>query len=200
LCFGARHARTLSLPHVPFPTFPFPPFRPAPLPCKHRLPRVSLLSPPTPFPRLPYAQIFSLPELPRALTVIGGGPIGCELSQAYARLGSSVTLVAPRLLPMLDEEAGEAMRKVRAGRREEEREAQCRSYRGHPRTQGEGSIPHPAPTHPNLPHAKKASAGLGAGLPAAPYMDPRLQSPLPALSGAGQGEAIAPSLSHVELG
>ncbi len=38
--------------------------------------------------------IFNLNELPRRLLVIGGGPIGCELAQAFARLGSEVTLLA----------------------------------------------------------------------------------------------------------
>lgn len=37
--------------------------------------------------------VFSLTELPRRLAVIGGGPIGCELAQAFARLGSDVTLI-----------------------------------------------------------------------------------------------------------
>jgi pyruvate/2-oxoglutarate dehydrogenase complex dihydrolipoamide dehydrogenase (E3) component len=48
--------------------------------------------------------VFSLTALPRRLIVIGGGPIGCELAQAFARLGSRVTLVCdvPRLLPKDD--------------------------------------------------------------------------------------------------
>ena len=36
--------------------------------------------------------IFTLTELPKRIAVIGGGPIGCELAQAFARLGSRVTL------------------------------------------------------------------------------------------------------------
>jgi pyruvate/2-oxoglutarate dehydrogenase complex dihydrolipoamide dehydrogenase (E3) component len=36
--------------------------------------------------------VFSLTELPARLLVIGAGPIGCELGQAFARLGSKVTI------------------------------------------------------------------------------------------------------------
>jgi pyruvate/2-oxoglutarate dehydrogenase complex dihydrolipoamide dehydrogenase (E3) component len=37
--------------------------------------------------------VFSLTERPKRLAVIGGGPIGCELAQAFHRLGSGVTLL-----------------------------------------------------------------------------------------------------------
>ena len=37
--------------------------------------------------------IFSLTELPRRLLVIGGGPIGCEMAQSFARFGSQVTQI-----------------------------------------------------------------------------------------------------------
>jgi pyruvate/2-oxoglutarate dehydrogenase complex dihydrolipoamide dehydrogenase (E3) component len=37
--------------------------------------------------------IFSLTEIPPRLAVIGGGPIGCELAQAFARFGSKVTMI-----------------------------------------------------------------------------------------------------------
>ena len=50
--------------------------------------------------------VFTLTRLPRRLAVIGGGPIGCELAQAFARLGSQVSQVemAPRLMLREDEE------------------------------------------------------------------------------------------------
>ena len=37
--------------------------------------------------------VFTLTELPRRLAVIGAGPIGCELAQAFQRFGSAVTLI-----------------------------------------------------------------------------------------------------------
>jgi pyruvate/2-oxoglutarate dehydrogenase complex dihydrolipoamide dehydrogenase (E3) component len=45
--------------------------------------------------------------IPERLLVLGGGPVGCELSQFYRRMGSEVTIVDPndRLLPRLDPEA-----------------------------------------------------------------------------------------------
>ncbi|MBA3272200.1 MAG: FAD-dependent oxidoreductase, partial [Acidobacteria bacterium] len=45
--------------------------------------------------------IFEVTEQPRRLLVIGAGPIGCELAQAFGRLGSQVTVIdlAPQVLP-----------------------------------------------------------------------------------------------------
>jgi pyruvate/2-oxoglutarate dehydrogenase complex dihydrolipoamide dehydrogenase (E3) component len=37
--------------------------------------------------------VFSLTELPERLAVIGGGPLGCELAQAFQRLGAKVTII-----------------------------------------------------------------------------------------------------------
>jgi pyruvate/2-oxoglutarate dehydrogenase complex dihydrolipoamide dehydrogenase (E3) component len=57
--------------------------------------------------------IFDLTELPRRLAVVGGGPLGCELAQAFSRLGSEVTLVQnSRLLPREDTEASELLASV----------------------------------------------------------------------------------------
>jgi len=50
--------------------------------------------------------------LPEKLVVMGGGPIGCELAQSFARLGSEVTLVEmlPDILIREDEEASRMVR------------------------------------------------------------------------------------------
>ena len=44
-------------------------------------------------PYLTNATIFSINELPKHLIILGGGPIGCEMGQAFRRLGSEVTLL-----------------------------------------------------------------------------------------------------------
>jgi pyruvate/2-oxoglutarate dehydrogenase complex dihydrolipoamide dehydrogenase (E3) component/uncharacterized membrane protein YdjX (TVP38/TMEM64 family) len=58
--------------------------------------------------------VFTLTELPRRLAVIGAGPIGCELAQAFARFGSEVYLVEALhgILPNEDADASEIVRQA----------------------------------------------------------------------------------------
>ncbi|WP_246264309.1 FAD-dependent oxidoreductase [Aromatoleum toluvorans] len=61
--------------------------------------------------------IWSLRELPRRLLVLGGGPIGAELTQTFARLGAHVTMVlrGERVMPREDAEVSElVMQRFRA--------------------------------------------------------------------------------------
>ncbi len=57
--------------------------------------------------------IWSLTELPKKLLVIGAGPIGCELGQAFARLGSQVTIIHRHatILPNEDDAAAKEIEK-----------------------------------------------------------------------------------------
>jgi len=59
----------------------------------------------TPF--LTYREVFSLKTIPHRLLVLGSGPVGAELAQAFGRLGSEIVLVeaADRLLPIADPDA-----------------------------------------------------------------------------------------------
>src|SRR5205807_4231712 len=57
--------------------------------------------------------VFSLTQLPRRLAVIGAGPIGCELAQAFARFGSRVSLIEAMhgILPNEDPQGAEIVRR-----------------------------------------------------------------------------------------
>ncbi|WP_182881483.1 dihydrolipoyl dehydrogenase family protein [Microbispora sp. H10949] len=60
-------------------------------------------------------------RVPESLIVLGGGAIGCELAQVFARFGARVTIVegAGRLLPREEPEAGALLARVFAGERVE---------------------------------------------------------------------------------
>lgn len=59
-------------------------------------------------------EVFNLKTLPEKLIVLGGGPIGLELGQSFARFGSDVTIVEmdSRLLPKEDDEVSAAIEVV----------------------------------------------------------------------------------------
>ena len=58
--------------------------------------------------------VFSLTERPGRLGVIGAGPIGCEMAQAFARFGSEVVLVTTEhgILPREDSDASKILREA----------------------------------------------------------------------------------------
>jgi pyruvate/2-oxoglutarate dehydrogenase complex dihydrolipoamide dehydrogenase (E3) component len=59
-----------------------------------------------------YKQIFDNDRLPRSMLVVGGGPIGVEMAQAYQRLGAQVTMITERLLPKEEPEVSQLMQRV----------------------------------------------------------------------------------------
>ena len=63
-------------------------------------------------PYLTYLQIFENETLPGRFIVIGAGPIGSEIAQAYGRLGSQVTLIDIGLLPNEEPEVGATLGRV----------------------------------------------------------------------------------------
>lgn len=75
------------------------------------VPRIAGLNE-TPF--LTTDTVFDLDRPPESLAILGGGAVGCELAQAFARLGVRVSLVetAGRVLPEFDENASEIIANV----------------------------------------------------------------------------------------
>src|SRR5262249_21891650 len=63
-------------------------------------------------PFVTYERIFENNHLPSGMVVMGGGPLGIEMAQAYQRLGAQVTVVAERLLPKDEPEARKVMEDV----------------------------------------------------------------------------------------
>ena len=67
----------------------------------------------------PTATSSRTPDLPASMVVIGGGAIGAELAQAFARFGTRVSLVevAPRILALEEPESSEVVARAHGGRR-----------------------------------------------------------------------------------
>jgi pyruvate/2-oxoglutarate dehydrogenase complex dihydrolipoamide dehydrogenase (E3) component len=68
-------------------------------------------------PEVPYLTnetVFDLEALPRRMAVLGGGPIGLEMAQAFYHLGSEVVVLEmmPKLLPRLDPEMAGVLRRA----------------------------------------------------------------------------------------
>ena len=63
-------------------------------------------------PFVTYERLFDNDVLPKRLVVLGAGPVGTEMSQAYCRLGSHVTLIDVALLPLQDREAAGVIKGV----------------------------------------------------------------------------------------
>jgi pyruvate/2-oxoglutarate dehydrogenase complex dihydrolipoamide dehydrogenase (E3) component len=75
-------------------------------------PRIPAIAGLNDVPFLTYEQIFDIDRLPRSMIVVGGGPLGMEMAQAYQRLGAQVTVVAERLLPKDEPEVRETIERV----------------------------------------------------------------------------------------
>ena len=63
-------------------------------------------------PYITYEQVFDLETLPERLVVLGAGPTGAELAQAFQRLGSQVTLIDRRVMPREDPAVADVMQRV----------------------------------------------------------------------------------------
>lgn len=63
---------------------------------------------------LTHVEALKLRQLPRSLTIIGSGPIGCEFAQIFSRFGSKVDMLSssPLPLPKEDSEVGEVLKGV----------------------------------------------------------------------------------------
>lgn len=55
--------------------------------------------------------VFEMAQLPKRLAIVGGGPVGCELAQAFCRLGAHVTIIQnrPKFLPLEERDAAELL-------------------------------------------------------------------------------------------
>ena len=63
-------------------------------------------------PFITYEQVFENDALPKSLTIVGGGPIGMEMAQAYQRLGAQVTVVSNHVLPKEDPDVQQLIQRI----------------------------------------------------------------------------------------
>jgi pyruvate/2-oxoglutarate dehydrogenase complex dihydrolipoamide dehydrogenase (E3) component len=63
-------------------------------------------------PFITYEQLFENDALPKSLTIVGGGPIGMEMAQAYQRLGAQVTVVSNHVLPKEDPDVQQLIQRI----------------------------------------------------------------------------------------
>lgn len=65
-------------------------------------------------PYLTNRDIFNLDKLPSSMIIMGGGPIGIEMAQAFSRLGTKVTVIegAPQILGQEDKDMAEIVQKI----------------------------------------------------------------------------------------
>lgn len=75
-------------------------------------PRIPAIDGLAEIPYSTYLKIFENDRLPEHLLIIGGGPIGCEIAQAYRRLGSHVTVIAESLLPREEPDVSELLERI----------------------------------------------------------------------------------------
>jgi pyruvate/2-oxoglutarate dehydrogenase complex dihydrolipoamide dehydrogenase (E3) component len=80
--------------------------------CTGSHPRASDITGLDQVPHLTYETLFEHPHLPEHLVIVGGGPIGLEMAQAYRRLGAAVTVVATTLLPSEEPSVREVLGRV----------------------------------------------------------------------------------------
>ena len=138
--------------------------------------------------------VWDLEELPARLLVIGGGAVGCELAQAFARLGSAVALceAAPRLLPGEDERASALLE---ARLRDEG--VEVRTSASDPDQTGFDRVLVAAGRVPDTAALGLRRAGVRTGTDGAVIADARLRTSNPRVFAAGDVVASAPHFTHV---
>jgi pyruvate/2-oxoglutarate dehydrogenase complex dihydrolipoamide dehydrogenase (E3) component len=125
--------------------------------------------------------IFAITEQPRELVILGAGPVGCELAQAFALLGTRVTLLesAPRILSREDADASEIL-----SRRLNEAGVTIRTSHAFERPDGGATLLVATGRAPNVEGLNLEGAGVRYG-PNGVEVTDRLQTTNPRVFAAG---------------